>query len=65
MPIIVSEIKTPLSSKKEEIISQAIKKAGLSEFIKNINLITFKCTKIEYHKETGRVYKIVLEQLEK
>lgn len=29
MPIIVSEIKTPLSAKKEEIISQAIKKAGL------------------------------------
>lgn len=29
MPIIVSEIKTPLSTKKEEIISLAIKKAGL------------------------------------
>ncbi|MBQ7959281.1 MAG: hypothetical protein IJ330_06210, partial [Oscillospiraceae bacterium] len=29
MPIIVSEIKTPLSTGKEEIISLAVKKAGL------------------------------------
>lgn len=59
------EIELKMITIDKNFSGQAIKKAGLSEFIKNFNLITFKCTKIEYHKETGRVYKIILEQLEK
>lgn len=39
-------------------------KAGLTEFVKNFNVITFECTNIEYHKETGRVSKIIFTQLE-
>ncbi len=39
--------------------------AGLTEFVKNFNVIVFECTSIEYHKETGRVSKIVFTQLEK
>jgi len=32
-------------------------------FIKNFNLVDFKCTTIEYHKKTGRVSKIVFEEI--
>lgn len=32
-------------------------------FVKNFNLITFKCTSIEYHKKTGKVSKLVFEEL--
>lgn len=38
--------------------------AGLTEFVKNFNLIDFECSKIEYHKKTGRVSKIVFNELE-
>lgn len=41
-----------------------IQKAGTEGFIQNFNLITFKCTNIEYHKQTKRVAKLVFEQLE-
>lgn len=43
---------------------EQIYNAGIIEFVKNFNLITFKCNKIEYHKETGRVSKLVFTQLE-
>ncbi len=39
-------------------------KAGLTEFVKNFNVITFVCTNIEYHNQTGRISKIVFTQLE-
>lgn len=39
-------------------------KAGITEFVRNFNLINFECTAIEYHKETGRVSKIVFTQQE-
>lgn len=39
-------------------------KAGLTEFVKNFNVITFECTNIEYHNQTGRISKIVFTQLE-
>lgn len=32
-------------------------------FVQNFNLITFKCTSIEYHKKTGRVSKLIFEEL--
>lgn len=38
--------------------------AGITEFVRNFNVIEFECTSIEYHKETGRVSKIVFTQLE-
>lgn len=34
-------------------------------FVKNFNIILFKCSNIEYHKETGKVSTIIFEQLEK
>lgn len=32
-------------------------------FVKNFNLIKFKCTSIEYHKKTGKISKLVFEEL--
>lgn len=43
---------------------EQIYNAGITEFVKNFNLIAFECTSIEYHKETGRISKIIFTQLE-
>lgn len=32
-------------------------------FVQNFNFIRFKCTSIEYHKKTGRISKLVFEEL--
>lgn len=36
----------------------------ITKFVENFNLIKFQCTKIEYHKKTGRIRKIYFEQIE-
>lgn len=36
----------------------------ITRFVQNFNLIQFKCTSLEYHKKTGRVKKIIFEQIE-
>ena len=36
----------------------------ITKFVQNFNLIKFKCTSIEYHEKTGKVKKIVFEQIE-
>lgn len=43
---------------------ETINKVGITQFVKNFNLIKFKCTKIEYHDETKKVSKVVFEQIE-
>ncbi len=35
----------------------------MTAFVKNFNLINFKCTSIEYHEKTGRISKLVFEEL--
>ena len=35
-----------------------------AEFVKNFNLIKFKCKKVEYHEKTGKVSKMFFEQVE-
>lgn len=35
-----------------------------AEFVKHFNLEKFKCTKIEYHNKTGKVSKMLFEQIE-
>lgn len=35
----------------------------MTAFVKNFNLIKFKCTSIEYHKKTGKISKLVFEEL--
>lgn len=36
----------------------------ITEFVQNFNLIKFKCTSIQYHKKTGKVSKMVFEELQ-
>lgn len=43
---------------------ETIQKVGTDGFIKNFNLILFKCTNIEYHEQTKRVSKVVFEQID-
>lgn len=49
---------------KETYQMETLNKVGLSGFIKNFNLINFKCSKIEYHDKTKLISKIVFEQIE-
>lgn len=37
----------------------------IARFVQNFNFIKFKCTNIEYHEKTGRVSKLVFEELDK
>lgn len=41
---------------------EAISKVGITEFIKNFNIAKFKCTKTEYHKQTGKIKHIEITQ---
>ena len=36
----------------------------IASFVKNFNFINFKCTSIEYHKKTGKISKLIFEELE-
>ena len=36
----------------------------ITNFVQNFNIIEFKCTNIEYHKETGKISKLIFEELE-
>ena len=36
---------------------------GMDKFVKYYSQITFKCTKIEYHKSTGKVKYMRIEQV--
>lgn len=36
----------------------------ITKFVENFNFIKFKCTNIEYHKNTGRVKKLLFEEIE-
>ncbi len=49
---------------KETYQMETLQKVGLNGFIKNFNLINFKCSKIEYHEKTNLISKIVFEQTE-
>lgn len=43
---------------------ETLTNVGLEGFIKNFNLIKFKCTNIKYHNDTKKVSKITFEQIE-
>lgn len=51
-------------TQKKTYPMETLQKVGMEGFIKNFNLITFQCSKIEYHESTKKVKKVVLEQLE-
>ena len=41
---------------------EEIYNSQISNFVQNFNLIEFKCTNIEYHKETGKISKLIFEE---
>ncbi len=41
-----------------------IEKVGITQFISNFSLTTFKSSNVEYHQSTGKIAKITFEQLE-
>ena len=41
---------------------EAISKVGITEFIKNFNTAKFKCTKTEYHEQTGKIAYMEISQ---
>ena len=43
---------------------EEIYKNDTTEFLKNFNFVKFKCTSIEYHKNTGFVKKLLFEEIE-
>ena len=43
---------------------ETIYKLGTEQFVQNFNSIKFHTTNVEYHNKTGRIAKIVLEQVE-
>lgn len=58
------EIEMINESKKTTYQMETIQNVGIDGFIKNFNLIKFKCKNIEYHNDTKRVSKVVFEQIE-
>lgn len=50
--------------KKTTYQMETLQKAGIQGFIKNFNLINFKCSKIEYHEKTKLIKKVIFEQIE-
>ena len=36
----------------------------ITSFVKNFNFIKFKCTSVEYHKKTGKISKLIFEELD-
>lgn len=56
--MITDEEKQETTTYKMETIS----KVGITEFIKNFNIAEFKCTNVEYHKQTGKISHIELTQ---
>lgn len=53
------------NEKKEKTKSyrmETIEKVGINEFIKNFNTAKFKITKMEYHKQTGKIKYIEISQ---
>lgn len=56
------EIKMLITGKTYKM--EAIYNNDITKFVENFNLIKFKCTSIEYHKNTGRVKKLIFEEIE-
>ena len=42
---------------------EEIYQKDITKFVQNFNLIKFKCTSIEYHQKTGRISKLIFEEL--
>ena len=52
-----------LSDTEKEYSMELINSGGISDFVNNYSNIKFKCTKVEYHKRTGRISYIYIKQI--
>ena len=43
---------------------ETIYNKDISDFVKHFNIILFKCIDIQYHENTGKVSKIIFEQID-
>lgn len=50
-----------LQEEGENFPMERIFKIGITEFVKNFNIETFKCTQINYHEQTHKVSEIYFE----
>lgn len=58
------KIELKMITVKKTYAMEEIYNHDMYQFLENFNLIKFKCTSIEYHKKTGKISKMVFEQLE-
>lgn len=58
------KIYVKLQEEGEDFPMERIFKVGIIEFVKNFNLETFKCTRIDYHKKTGKVSEVYFEYIQ-
>ncbi len=58
------QIFVKLEKDGEYFTMERINALKITEFVKNFSLQDFKCTGIEYHKETKRVSKVYFESIE-
>ena len=58
------QILVKLEKEGEYFTMERINALKITEFVKNFSLQDFKCTGIEYHKETKRVSKVYFESIE-
>ena len=52
-----------LSDTEKEYSMELINSGGISDFVNNYSNIKFKCTKVEYHKRTGRISYIYIKKI--
>ena len=58
------QIFVKLEKEGDYFTMERINALKITEFVKNFSLQDFKCTGIEYHKETKRVSKVYFESIE-
>ena len=55
------KIYVKLEQDGENFVMEKIFNVGITEFVRLFNLIDFTCTKVNYHKQTGKVSEIYFE----
>ena len=58
------KIEIKMITVEKTIEMESIYNKDMTEFVQHFSKITFKCSNIEYHKNTGRISKIIFEELE-
>jgi len=57
-------IELKMISVEKTYAMEEINNHDMNQFLENFNLIKFRCTSIEYHKKTGKISRMIIEQIE-